>query len=237
MSTTGIYALNFNSGASVYVGQSQNIERRISRHKNDMQKQNHYNYRIQEAYNLYGLPEGVILEECVYDEKFLNSRENFWIDEFDCCRNGLNLRDKDESALRGVNSNAARYTRDQILKVFELLLNASNSSKYIESITGVPAGNVNCIARSASHLWLKEEFPEKYKVLESLVGKRVGLSHTLGSRGKVWPVLVSPDGKQYSGIVNLKGFCTEHNIPYDQVHRVCKGRTNSAHGWSVLKTP
>lgn len=235
MSISGIYALNFNNGTSIYVGQSQDINTRISRHMREMQQQKHYNYRVQEAYNKFGIPEAVILEQCICNEKTLNDRENFWIDEFDSCRNGLNLRDKDESALRGVNSNAAKYTREQIIDVFEMLLDINNTPKYIESITGVPTGNINCIARSASHLWLKEEFPNKYSILESLKGKRVGIQNTLGSRGKKWPTIVSPEGVQYSDILNLKKFCTEHDIPYDQLHRVCSGKTNTAHGWSVLQ--
>jgi hypothetical protein len=164
----------------------------------------------------------------------LNDRENLWIEEFDSCRNGLNLRDKDESALRGTNSNASKYTREQILTVFNMLLKVSNTPKYIESATGVPTGNINAIARSASHLWLKEEFPDKYAILESLKGKRNGIQNTLGSRGKKWPTVVSPEGTQYSNILNLKKFCLEHDIPYDQMHRVCSGKNNTARGWSVL---
>jgi group I intron endonuclease len=235
MSTSGIYALNFNGGTNIYIGQSQDIDARTSRHIRDMQKQNHYNYRVQGAYNQFGLPEIVVLEVCDCDQESINRKENFWIDEFDSCRNGLNLRDKDESALRGVNSNSSKYTRQQILDTFELLLDINNTSKHIENITGVPSGNINCIARSASHLWLKEEFPDKYILMESLKGKRNGLQNTLASRGKVWPTLVSPNNTLYSNIPNLKKFCSEHMLPYDQIHRVCSGKSSSAHGWKVQK--
>lgn len=233
MSISGIYALNFNNGSHIYIGQSQDISTRVSRHIREMQQQKHYNYRVQKAYNDFYLPEVVILEQNIYDNKILNARENFWIDEFDSCRNGLNLRDKDESALRGVNSNASKYTREQILSVFEMLLDINNTPKYIESITGVPIGNINCIARSASHLWLKEEFPDRYRLLESLKGKRIGVQNTLGSRGKTWPTIVSPEGILYSEITNLKKFCVEHSIPYDQLYRVCIGRAKTAHGWKL----
>lgn len=237
MSICGIYALSFNNGDHVYIGQSQNIHVRISRHMREMQQQKHYNYRVQNAYNKYGLPEAVVIEKCTPNAELLNAKENFWIDEFDSCLNGLNIRDKDESALRGTNSNAARYSKEQILQVFELLLDANNSSKYIESITGVPSGNINCIARSASHLWLKDEYPEKYVILESLKGTRQGLQHTLASKGKKWPIIVAPTGEQYSDIGNLKRFCETHSIPYDQMYRTCTGKRNSksTHGWYILK--
>ena len=235
MATVGIYALNFDDNTSIYIGQSQDIENRIKRHKKEMQKYSHYNYKVQNAYIKFGLPEAIILEKCINNTQILNLTENFWIDEFDSCRNGLNLRDKDESVLRGPNANSAKYTREQILLVFNMLLDINNTSAYISSISKVPVGNINAIARSASHLWLKAEFPEQYSVLESLKGKRVGIQNTLGSKGTVWPTIVCPDGCSYSNITNLKRFCLDNNIPYDQMHRMCKDKANTVHGWRLVK--
>jgi hypothetical protein len=233
MSISGIYALSFNGGEAIYVGQSQDIEKRTRSHLRELTKSKHYNYKIQDAYNKFGTPEIIILEECPCDTKVLIRAENFWIDEFDSCRNGLNLRDKDETALRGVNANRAKYSLEQVLAVFDYLLDVKNTPKQISEWTGVPVGNINSISRGASHVWLKSEYPEKYAKLESLKGKRIGIQNTLGSRNRVWPDLVSPVGTKYTGITNLKEFCRLHNLPYDQMCRLCSGRYRICHGWTL----
>jgi group I intron endonuclease len=220
--------------SKIYIGQSQDIHSRYSRHIREMTKNTHYNYKIQEAFNKYGVPELDIIEACQVSE--LTSKEMFWIDEFDSCKNGLNIRDKDDSALRGPNANSAKYTRKQIIQVFELLIaNTPITRKEISQATGVPVGNINCIARGASHLWLKTEFPDEYKVLESYKHKSVGLSQSsIIKNGKTYS-LVDSKGVVYSNITNLKRFCNEKDIPYDQIWRLCAGKAKSAHGWKVLQ--
>lgn len=231
MSICGIYLLNFDNNESIYIGQSQDVESRYKRHVREMQQNKHYNYRVQSAYNNFGIPSLLILDQCSPID--LTDREMYWIDEFNSCKQGLNLRDKDESALRGPEANSAKYTREQILKVFELLTTENISRKDIEIATGVPVGNINSIARGASHLWLKEEFPSQYLILENIKYTTIGNSNSHGAHNKKWPDLVSPDGSVYKEITNLKKFCAEHNIPYDQIHRVCAKKANSAHGWKL----
>jgi hypothetical protein len=63
--TSGIYELEFKSG-EIYIGKSDNIERRWEQHMNDMLKGKHTK-RIQEAYNKYGLPKHKVLLECHKD--------------------------------------------------------------------------------------------------------------------------------------------------------------------------
>ncbi len=86
MAKIGIYLLEFANG-SRYIGQSNNIDRRISEHFNEMQ--HHKNKGIRHHFLKYGHPSVVVLEECsLFD---LNSREIHWISVYDTYQNGLNL--------------------------------------------------------------------------------------------------------------------------------------------------
>lgn len=54
--TIGIYALYWEEQDLVYVGQSQDIARRFTEHKRKLKNTSHTNYKVQAAYNLYGIP-------------------------------------------------------------------------------------------------------------------------------------------------------------------------------------
>lgn len=234
MHKIGIYMLSFDNYNLVYIGQSINIDNRVANHLSGLKTGRHYNYKMLEAYAKYGEPIVDILELCGPEE--LNNKENWYIKEFNSCLSGLNIRDEEENILRGPNANSAVYTKEQILSVFYLLCDKTNSSKYIESLTGVPVGNINMIARGASHSWLMQEDPEKYTYMLSLVGSRRGIQQTLEARkGAKHPTLISPDGIEYSNIGNLSQFCKEHWLPYTCVHKLTKGLRNSVHGWKVKK--
>lgn len=79
----GIYALYWEEQDLIYIGQSQNIERRFSEHIYKLTNTKHTNYKVQNAYNLYGLPVLNILEQCEISE--LNTLEISYTKEF----NGL----------------------------------------------------------------------------------------------------------------------------------------------------
>lgn len=233
MITCGIYLLNFNNYLSVYIGQSQDIESRYNRHIRDLKNNRHYNSKLQNAYRLYNIPFLEILEVCSAED--LTDKEMSWIDEFDSCKNGLNIRDRDDSALRGPNANSAKYSKQQIVDIFFLLIENKHSRATISEKTQVPIGNINSIARGASHLWLKESYPEEYKVLESLKYSTIGKSNSKGAHNKLWPALIDPLGNVYCSINNLREFCSTKNLPYDQFHRLCSGKAKSCHGWKIQK--
>jgi len=73
--TTGIYLLNFKDEA-FYIGQSQDIETRWKQHRDKFVKGKAAE-KMQNAYNLYGMPMGIILVECHKD--FLDTFENYFI--------------------------------------------------------------------------------------------------------------------------------------------------------------
>ena len=76
----GIYIITCLTNGRVYIGQSKHIQKRWLEHKEELQKGNHGNNHLQNAWNKYGEKSFVfsILEECEEDK--LTEREQFWID-------------------------------------------------------------------------------------------------------------------------------------------------------------
>lgn len=84
---TGIYLLSFPNTNQVYIGQSVDIEKRFSQHKNAMLK-NKSVPKLQKAYDTYGMPRCVILAIGLAEE--LNTWEAYYIKQFDSITNGFN---------------------------------------------------------------------------------------------------------------------------------------------------
>lgn len=215
----------------VYVGQSINIKDRVSHHFTALRCNKHYNYKLQEAYQMYGLPEVYTLEYSKSDS--LDSLEFQWIREFDSCINGLNIRDEEEHVLRGPNSNSAKYTEEQVLKVFKMLQDPSNSYKSISEASDVPIGNINQISKGSSHVWLKEKYPTEYEAMISLKGTRNGKQNSRqGLYGIGYPDIVSPTGEVFKNVGNLSAFCKQHNVPVQYMRRLLSGeRKSPVGGW------
>jgi group I intron endonuclease len=84
---TGIYCIEI--GSKLYVGSSQDIKKRWVEHYNALMSGRHYNLKLQRSWNKHGPGEFVVIETC--DIESLIEREQFWIDELDCVKEGLNI--------------------------------------------------------------------------------------------------------------------------------------------------
>jgi hypothetical protein len=52
-----------------------------------------------------------------------------------------------------------------------------------------------------------------------------------------YPIIVSPDGKEYDHITNLTGFCREHNLNAGNMTMVVNGYKKHHKGWKIKITP
>lgn len=79
---TGIYAILNKSEATIYIGQSINIESRIKEHRRDLCNNRHGNSPLQKLWNECKIEdfEFLIIEECPESE--LNSKEQYWIEYY-----------------------------------------------------------------------------------------------------------------------------------------------------------
>lgn len=231
--TIGIYLLSYNDYEHVYVGQSVNIELRIVKHNSLLRHNKHYNHKLTNLYNLHGVPVTNIIEICQIKE--LNHKENTWIQEFDSYNNGINLRTIELTSNKGAKHSQAKFSEEQIIDVFELLLDPYNLVKDISSCTEVSEGMVSMIACGQSHRWLEERFPDRYKLLLSIVGLRRVQGQSARGKGIVYPTIIDPYGNEYSNIENAKAFAEKHKLCYSQLSKVLK-RFNGAvsvKGWKL----
>jgi group I intron endonuclease len=79
MGISGIYGIKNKINSKIYVGQAVNFKRRKGEHFSDLNKNKHYNKKLQRSYNKYGENnfEFFILEECNLES--LSIKEQEWI--------------------------------------------------------------------------------------------------------------------------------------------------------------
>lgn len=222
--TCGIYALDFED--SFYIGKSINIEVRYKEHFRHLIKGTHHSTKVLNAYNiLKKLPELYILET-VKDIPSLNYLEIQYIEEFDTFRNGLNATIGGEGTGYGELSPLSVNSNENIIKVFDLLVdNPKLSQKDISDMTGVSTATINKISSCHKHTWLEAEFPEKYAILRSMVGNRLALKNN-------YPNMLSPEGKIFE-VSNIRAFAKEHNLDPGALCNVMKGKRKTVNKWKV----
>lgn len=169
---SGIYSLKWADQNLIYVGLSQDISRRFRHHTSMFENNKHTNYKLQNAYNQYGMPELEILELCSIE--LLATREVYWCNKLDALgNNGLCLVEPGIVG-HGTNSNYSKYSKFQILRVFSLLYKGKHSQVEIEQLTKVKQQTVKDITNGISHLWLKEKYKEKYEQMLKIDRKHLG---------------------------------------------------------------
>ncbi len=215
--TIGIYSLYWEEPDLIYIGLSENIERRFKEHLQKLCGNKHYNYKVQNAYNKYSEPTYTILEEC--STALLSSLEIAWCKEF----KGIGLLNIAEPGVIQSSpfSRHKKYSKIQILKVFSMLYRDSYTSAQIHDRTKVSLSTINGIAFGTKHTWLKEEYPEKYTLLLN----RVPLKHrtktnkrTIVSKG----FILTPAYESIE-IFNLKDFCMSQDILNQDLENSAKG--------------
>ncbi len=102
---SGIYMIKNTKNGKVYIGQSQNIQRRINAHISCLRRGAHYNKHLQRAWDMYGesVFEFSTLELC--DLSVIDDREMFYIglyhsasDGYNCTDGGGGIRGYEQSA-------------------------------------------------------------------------------------------------------------------------------------------
>jgi group I intron endonuclease len=239
--TVGIYRLVFSNTEKCYIGQSVNIEKRYLQHLVSM-RNNLANYKLNEAYKVYGKPTLDILVECRLDE--LDGCEDESIEIFNSVDNGFNIyrfANQAPVSAKGPLSGNAKFSRNQILQVFDLLIDHPElSASQIEILTNVSTGVVSSISCGKIHTWLQEEFPDRYSKLLSQIGTR-SKSNTITSdklsaksKGIVYPLIKSPSGSTYI-VENVYRFAREHDLAGNHLTEVLNGHRKSHKGWKLCQ--
>lgn len=232
--TIGIYALYWEDQDLIYIGQSINIESRIREHTRKMQKCEHENYKVQNAYGLYGAPTSSILE--IVPTARLDTVEEQFIEEFDSIVNGLNIMSGGRSG-RGLHAGNSQLSQYQVLRVFSFLYKTNLPYSVISLKTGIPTGNIANIKRGGKHIWLSEKYPEQYAKMLSR-DKSVATIRNTSNHG----TLVHTSGITSGVIDNINLFCRSQptlnscvQTTRKCINEVLKGTKVEYRGWTLSK--
>lgn len=228
--TTGIYILKFKGTEKVYIGKSKRIEERFTKHKY-LLANNKAAYKLQEAYNKYGMPLLHILIEC--SELELSDMENEAIEIFDSINNGFNIRNSAETGMSryGISHPNSKYSEYQILTVLSMLTDENNTFKYISEKTKVDISTVRDISKGKSHRWLKDIAYEEYIYAMSIKCLRPS-NNALKYKVTNIPIIYHPVHGEYQ-VDNISEFCRIYSLNKSHISGVLSGKRKSHLGWSM----
>ncbi len=234
-----IYALYWPECDKIYIGQTSSYYKRLNDHLRKLKYSNHHNYLMQNVYDLYGLPETYVIQECLLNE--LNLLESYWCKEFNSTNKnvGLNISEPGTYGGSGVNSPTSKYSKFKILRIFSRLYKTDMSFLEVSLVESVNIAVVNHIGSGTSHVWLKEEYQNQHAIMRYKAIDRK-TNNTRGGRPTVAEELgrplelVSPVGKIVQ-VFNICQFCKENNLHQSAISSI-KNKTRLSHkGWKLHK--
>jgi len=227
----GIYKLIFKNTNKVYIGQSIHIDKRFATHLNELKNGTH-SIKLQEAYNLYGIPDLVILEEVL--EENLDTAEERYIQLFNSVSNGFNSTHSASGGVSlGENNGRSKYSNTQIIEAVELMVEFPDISlKVLANTLNISWDTIKQIARGNQYKWLEEVMPETYFKLLNLKNTRKSTGNSIKGIGKSYPKIQSPEGIVYE-IDNGVLFSKEHNLQQSNLYQVLNGNRKSHKGWKL----
>ncbi len=230
MDNIGIYCIYFHDiDNKYYIGYSSNLYERTQNHISALKAKRHINKSLQNAYNSYGEPVIEVLEFCKLEE--LSLKEIYWIEQFDSFKNGFNQTLGGDGGGFGEGVHNALYTKEKYIEMLKAIINRNNRSlKDIAIELNVKLEVLKHISSLSAHSWLEEEYPEEYKKLRSLKGKKDNSAKSLGIK---YPSIICPEGIVHSNIHNLTEFCRIHNLQPQNMHKVLTKTRPSHKGWKL----
>lgn len=215
-----IYKLQFKDG-SVYVGKTtMSVESRFSFHLSLMKHGKHHSKKLQQAYNIYGVPEIITLEELAPGVDS-DEREQSWVEYYDSYNNGLNCT-PGGSKYYGQNN---KFNEDDYIAVVCFSAHTDMTILEIAYELNITNGVVQSIMYGKSHGYLKDLVPEEYQKMLDKLGFR---NLKKDRRAKV----ISPDGNIHT-VLNASQFSREHGLQQSNFNQVLTGRRKSHKGWTL----
>lgn len=234
--TCGIYKLEFKGTKKVYIGQSTNIEKRFLQHIRSIRALK-ASQKLLGAVEMYGEPTLDILIIDIPDN--LDALEDECIEIWDSVNNGFNCYYYANQApiYKGFGSANSKYSKEQVTTVFNLLVSTDLPYINISETTEVAVSTITKIACMSSHLWLKEEYPESFKLLESKYLYRsnykvVSDKLSAKSKGIIYPKILDPSGNTYE-ITNAYAFAKSKGLAPNHFQEVLNKVRKSHKGWKL----
>tara|TARA_R100001463_G_scaffold3163_1_gene12951 strand:+ start:244 stop:960 length:717 start_codon:yes stop_codon:yes gene_type:complete len=159
---SGIYKISFDKGRLFYIGSSLDLMRRRANHLCELNKKNHYNRKLQNAYNKHGMFNFEILENCSKD--FLIKREQYYLDTI---KPNLNILKVAYSTI------GYKHKKETIEQLKEIAKRKSKCNDWREKV---------------SKSWFKKGYKQPQQSKESIekrVKKFTGYKHTEEAKEKM----------------------------------------------------
>lgn len=152
----GIYKITNLVNGKVYIGQSTNIKKRFTKHRNTAFNPNYleYDYPLYRAMRKYGIENFSfeVLEEC--NEEELNEKETYYIAKYDSRKNGYN---QDEGGYGGSHNH--KLTSDDISAIILRLKTTRDNTKAIANDFDVGPTTIHYINTGETYHRDTEQYP------------------------------------------------------------------------------
>ncbi len=225
---SGIYCIYWDIRPNdYYIGRSINLNVRKQEHLSALARNSHYNLKLQNYYNKFGIPNIEILEYA--KPEVLKELEIQYINEFNSFKDGLNLTNGGENCGFGEGNSFSKFKEADYLNVLDYLANTNLSTREISNITGVTRDVIKHISGGTSHSYLQELCPDNYRKVKE---KKYTRDNSAYSRGITYPILISPDNIEYT-ISNIHLFCREHGLQAQNLHKVLTKQRKVHKGWKI----
>jgi group I intron endonuclease len=133
-----------------YIGLTNNIERRRSRHFSDLRNGRHDNSFLQKEYNIYGEENfnfNVEFEGDISSEE-IGDKEKEFIKKYDSYRNGYN---QNEGGNFGPSNGGSHLTQIDIFNILSALEFCSKPGQILSDIFGVSKTTISRIKKGVNH--------------------------------------------------------------------------------------
>ena len=152
-----IYKIENLQNHKKYIGLTNNIVRRHSRHFSDLRRDCHPNQFLQKEFNLFGEENFIFSIEFEGDitEQEIGNKEKEFIQFYDSYRNGYN---QNEGGNFGASNGGTQLTQSDIWNILSVLEFMSKPGQVLADIFGVSRTTISRIKQGVNHNRYKEEY-------------------------------------------------------------------------------
>lgn len=224
-----IYKLYYAHTSDVYVGiTSRSLDSRLKEHHVRLQRGNHHSYKLQAAYEAYGLPQ-IIEIDAAEDKAAAEGLEILYIADYASFKSGYNCTMGGQALGFGEDCPNALYKLEDYLCALAFLAHSNLTYLEIANECGVRATVLADISKGNSHHYLQNIAPEDYHLMRSR-DRRDQYFTRLRTKN---PPVLSPSGKVFT-VTNAKAFAREHNLTYSSFLQLLYGNAKTSQGWQLV---
>ena len=237
----GIYQIKNVLDDKVYIGSSNNLEKRLKTHLRFLKSESHNNKHLQSAWTLYGGDNFIYsILEVIDNESLLISREQFHIDRYrindsfciddNLCYNISVFADR---------PNPQSYSEEQRMAISERMTGEKNhffGKKHTEeSKDRIKKNHADFKGEKGPFFGRKHTEEAKRKNAESKIGKYDGAKNP-ASKIYYLDLVNEKTGEIIKGPIECAALlCDKHNIDRSHIHQLLNGNRRVCRGWTILK--